>query len=162
MRYHFGETTKESQHLNLGRRLEALPWYSALGREASGLHSWDSCEGPSGTGRTIHALDPEFTTKGMATAGMLGPGQAAWLSLPDTIQGLNSMGVGSILAGVEGTVAQSEPWHAQVPPQCTPMAATPSPSPFTPVSWPPSGLEVAQATRKAFKAQAGGETHTGR
>lgn len=128
MRYHFGETTKESQHLDLGRSLEALPWYSASGREASGLCSWDSCDGPGGTGRAIHALDPEFTTKVMATAGMLArdPGQAAWLFLPDTIQGVNSMGLGSILAGDEGTVAQSEPWPAQAPPQCTPTAATPA------------------------------------
>lgn len=44
-----------------------------------------------GSGPGIRALDPEFTSKGVATAGMLGSGQVPWLSLPYTVQGVNDM-----------------------------------------------------------------------
>lgn len=80
------------------------------------------------------AIDPEFTTKGVATAGMLGPGQAAWLSLPDTIQGANGMGLGSVLAGDEGGPLLSLSPSLPRPPSMHSHGCDPSPPPSTPVS----------------------------
>lgn len=104
------------------------------------------------------ALDPEFTTEGVATAGMLGPGQAAWLSLPDTVQGANGMGLGSVLAGDEGGPLLSlSPSLPRPPldalPRLRPQPVTLHTCFLTPF-WPRGGT----GHKQAFKAQACGQT----
>lgn len=92
---------------------------------------------------------------------MLGPGQAAWLFLPDTVQGANSMGLGSVLAGEEGLSLSLSPGLPRLPLNALPRLR---PQPITLHTcflasfWPGGGT----GHKQAFKAQAGGQTHTSR